>query len=130
MPPAAVAYGAFQVINKSSAFGVPSAFHTIIVNGYMSFVSVFPALASGVVATRPGTIMAASDRFQIHIEGRGGHAAMPHLAVDPVVAASAIVMGLQPLVSRETSPTDAAVISVTRVNTGTENLQMGGVKCC
>lgn len=52
------------------------------------------------------------------IAGRGGHAALPHTAIDPVVAASAAVLALQPLVSRETAPTDSAVISVTRFNTG------------
>lgn len=62
--------------------------------------------------------MAASDRFSFVVVGRGGHAAIPHLAIDPVVATSAIVLALQALVSRETSPTDSAVISVTRINTG------------
>ncbi len=67
--------------------------------------------------------MAAADRFFVNITGRGGHAALPHLTADPVVAAAAIVTSLQPLVSRETSPTDAAVVSVSRFNTGT-------VPCC
>ena len=65
-----------------------------------------------------GTVMAASDRFSITIRGRGGHGAMPHLSADPVVAAAAVVASLQPLVSRETSPTDGAVITVARFNTG------------
>ncbi len=63
--------------------------------------------------------MAAADRFFVDVVGRGGHAAIPHLVIDPVVAAAAIVGALQPLVSRETSATDAAVISVSRFNTGT-----------
>ena len=67
---------------------------------------------------QPGTIMAASDRFNISVEGRGGHGAMPHLAADPVVAAAAVVGALQPLVSRETSPSDGAVVTVARFNTG------------
>lgn len=62
--------------------------------------------------------MAAADRFFVEVTGRGGHAALPHLTTDPVVAAAAIVGALQPLVSRETSPTDAAVVSVSRFNTG------------
>ena len=78
----------------------------------------WPALPSGTLATRTGTILAASDRLRVLVTGRGGHAAMPHLAKDPVVAAAAILLALQPIVSRETSPTDAAVISVTRFNTG------------
>ena len=62
--------------------------------------------------------MAASDRFAISVNGTGGHGAMPHLARDPVVAAAAVVSALQPLVSRETSPTDGAVVTVSRFNTG------------
>lgn len=80
--------------------------------------AVWPMLPSGVIASRAGTIMAASDRLLVTITGRGGHAAIPHLANDPVIAASAVVMALQPLVSRETSPADSAVLSITRFNTG------------
>jgi metal-dependent amidase/aminoacylase/carboxypeptidase family protein len=59
-----------------------------------------PALPhpAGTLATRAGTIMAASDRFNFTVLGKGGHGAMPHLAADPVVAASAVVMALQTLV--------------------------------
>ncbi|GAX76830.1 hypothetical protein CEUSTIGMA_g4276.t1 [Chlamydomonas eustigma] len=81
-------------------------------------IHVWPSLPSGTVSTRVGTIMAASDRFSFVVQGRGGHGAMPHLAADPVVASSAIVMTLQSLVSRETSPTDGAVVTVSRFNTG------------
>ena len=63
-------------------------------------------------------MMAATDTFEVTISGRGGHGAMPHLSADPVVAAAAVVSSLQPLVSRETSPTDGAVITVARFNTG------------
>ena len=77
-----------------------------------------PDSASCVRALQPGTIMAASDRFAISVNGTGGHGAMPHLAKDPVVAAAAVVTALQPLVSRETSPTDGAVVTVSRFNTG------------
>lgn len=62
--------------------------------------------------------MAAADRFSVTVHGKGGHAAMPHLARDPVVAASAIVGALQHLVSRETSPTGSAVVTVAVFNTG------------
>ena len=86
--------------------------------GAISGIHVWPAAQSGTLSTKPGPIMAASDRFSFVVVGLGGHAAIPHLAVDPVVAASAIVLALQSLVSRETSPTDSAVISVTRFNTG------------
>ncbi len=66
--------------------------------------------------------MAAADRFWVEVNGRGGHAAMPHLTVDPVMAAAQIVVALQPLVSRETSPTDSTVVTVARFNTGARPL--------
>ena len=78
----------------------------------------WPTLPSGEVGGRPGAILAASDKFDLVIAGVGGHAAMPHLARDPVVAAAALVSALQALVSRETSPLDAAVLSVTKFHAG------------
>ena len=79
---------------------------------------VWPGLPTGVVASRPGTLMAAAGRFDAVVTGVGGHGAMPHTTVDPVVAASAIVMALQTLVSREADPTRALVVTVARFNTG------------
>ena len=69
---------------------------------------------TGIIGTRPGTIMAASDRFEFVVRGLGGHGALPHTTRDPVVAAAAVVTALQTLVSRETSPVDAAVVTVSR----------------
>jgi IAA-amino acid hydrolase len=63
--------------------------------------------------------MAGSTSFWISVQGKGGHAAMPHLTIDPVVAGAAIVQGLQTLVSRETDPVNSVVISISRFNTGT-----------
>ena len=63
-----------------------------------------PGLPVGDFAIRPGPIMAASDDFTIEITGRGGHAAQPHNAIDPVVAGSQIVMALQTIVSRNADP--------------------------
>ncbi|KAI3426500.1 hypothetical protein D9Q98_008865 [Chlorella vulgaris] len=79
---------------------------------------VWPSLPSGVIASRPGTLLAGAIQFQVTVKGRGGHAAIPHLTSDPVVAAAAAVSGLQALVARETSPFDSAVISVTRLAGG------------
>lgn len=62
--------------------------------------------------------MAASDRFNITVRGQGGHAGLPHRLRDPVIAAAAVVGSLQPLVSREIAPSDSAVVSVSRFNTG------------
>lgn len=79
---------------------------------------VWPMLPTGTVASRPGTILAGAIQFEATVRGRGGHAAMPHLTVDPVVAAAAGVGALQALVARETSPFDSAVVSVTRLQAG------------
>lgn len=73
---------------------------------------------SGRVFVQVGAIMAASDRFNITVRGQGGHAGLPHRLRDPVVAAAAVVGSLQPLVSREVAPSDSAVVSVSRFNTG------------
>jgi len=73
----------------------------------------YPGLPLGVVATRPGTIFAAADRFDVALRGRGAHAAWPHEARDPIVAGAAIVTALQTIVSREVAPTEPAVVSVT-----------------
>lgn len=68
---------------------------------------------AGKIAMRAGAGSASSDRFRITIQGRGGHAASPHEAVDPIVIGSQIVLAFQTLVSRETNPIDAAVLSTT-----------------
>ena len=75
-----------------------------------------PGLPVGEFATRPGPLMACADQFDLVVEGRGGHAAMPHVCVDPVVVASEIVLALQTVVSRNTKPTEPLVITVTTVN--------------
>ena len=62
--------------------------------------------------------MAAADKVSITITGRGGHAAMPHLCVDPIAIGCQLVSTLQTLVSRATDPTDAVVFSVTQFHAG------------
>lgn len=68
---------------------------------------------AGKIGMRSGSGSASSDRFRITVQGKGGHAASPHEAVDPVVIGSQIVLAFQTLVSRETNPIDSAVISTT-----------------
>ena len=74
----------------------------------------WPGLPAGQLGGCAGVQLAAADYFDVTISGVGGHAAMPHLAVDPVVAAAAAVGSLQTLVSRGLSPLDAGVLSVTK----------------
>ena len=65
-----------------------------------------------------GTLMAGTDKFYIRVNGVSGHGGTPHLVKDTVVAASAIVMNLQPLISRETDPTQGGIVGVTLINSG------------
>ena len=78
-----------------------------------------PGLPIGAFSMRPGPIMAAADRFEIDIEGRGGHAAYPQQCIDPVLAGAQIVSNLQTIVSRNMDPLEACVVSVTQFHAGT-----------
>ncbi len=78
----------------------------------------WPGLPAGSMGTRAGPVMAAADFFKLRLTGVGGHAAYPHLVRDPIVAAAQIVSAWQTLVSRDTDPLAAAVVSVTRINAG------------
>lgn len=77
-----------------------------------------PGAPQGRFLMRSGAFMAAGDRVFIKIVGVGGHAARPHLAVDPLVAASAIVMSLQTVVARNVDPAELAVVTVGRLRAG------------
>jgi hippurate hydrolase len=78
----------------------------------------WPDLPAGTAATRPGPIMAAADRFDIVVRGRGGHAAQPDRTPDVVLAASQLVAQMHTIVSRRIPPTQNAVLSVTRISGG------------
>ncbi|CAB3665101.1 M20 aminoacylase family protein [Trinickia soli] len=71
-----------------------------------------PGVPAGTFGFRAGPMMAAADRVKVRIHGRGGHAARPHLTIDPVVVGSSIVMALQTIVSRNVDPNEAAVVTV------------------
>jgi amidohydrolase len=73
----------------------------------------------GVIATRPGPIMAAADVLEVTVRGRGGHASQPHLAADPIPAACEMVTALQTLVTREFDVFDPVVITVASFHAGT-----------
>jgi hippurate hydrolase len=79
-----------------------------------------PGKEIGDFAIRPGPMLAASDLFTIHVTGRGGHAAQPHNCIDPVVAASQIVLALQSIAARNADPLKAVVVSVTSVRTDSD----------
>ncbi|MBZ9897159.1 MULTISPECIES: M20 aminoacylase family protein [unclassified Mesorhizobium] len=77
-----------------------------------------PGLPVGQFAIRPGAIMAATAEFTITVKGRGGHAAMPHGTIDPIVITSQLVGALQTIASRSTDPVEAVVVSVTKFHAG------------
>jgi hippurate hydrolase len=80
-----------------------------------------PGLPVGTLAFRSGAALASADRVSIHIKGKGGHAAMPHFASDPIVAGSSIVMALQSIVARNVNPLESAVVTVGVFHAGTVN---------
>lgn len=80
-----------------------------------------PGVPAGHLVFRDGPTMASSDYATITLQGRGGHGAMPHLANDPLVAASSIVMALQTIVSRNVDPQQTAVVTVGALNAGHAN---------
>jgi len=78
----------------------------------------WPGLPAGHIGLNPGPMMAAGRPHRDHIGGRGGHAAHPHLAVDPVLIAGHIITAAQSIVSRNTAPIDAAVVSLCSLTAG------------
>lgn len=74
--------------------------------------------AAGTLATTAGPVLSAADSLKITVHGKGAHGSMPHMAVDPVVLASSIVLRLQTVVSRETTPGEFAVVTVGALNAG------------
>ena len=78
-----------------------------------------PGFKQGEFYTTPGPLMAAVDTFHVHIQGVGGHGAMPHETADPVMAACGIAQAIQTIVSRNHYALDDLVVSVTQIHTGT-----------
>jgi amidohydrolase len=78
----------------------------------------WPSLPAGTIAVRSGAVMASTDRWDLTVVGKGGHAAFPHQTVDPILVGSHIVAAWQALVAREMSPTTPAVVSTTKFHAG------------
>ncbi|MBJ6363726.1 amidohydrolase [Paenibacillus sp. GCM10012307] len=102
------ATGAQQVIRSGALEGVQAVF------GLHNK----PDLPVGTVGIKSGPLMAAADGFKIQVDGIGTHAAVPDAGIDPIVAAAHIVTALQSVVSRNVSPLDSAVVSVTKIHSG------------
>jgi len=86
----------------------------------------WPGLAAGTIAVHDGVVMASGGRINITIEGHAGHAGMPHLTRDPVVAAGHLIVALQAVTSRGVDPLDTAVLSLCTIEGGTAPNQIAG----
>ncbi len=92
----------------------------------------WPELPFGTFGVNNGPMMAAVDEFDIIVKGKGGHAASPHLSIDPVVISAQVISAAQTIISRSTDPVDKALISITKINAGTaynvidDQVKMGG----
>jgi len=104
-------HGAKYMVDEGVLDGVDRAFA----------IHVFTQMRSGHFFSRGGPLMASADRFEITIEGAGGHASMPHGCVDPVPAAASTVLGLHAMVGRTTPASEAAVLTVAHLQAGTTN---------
>jgi len=74
---------------------------------------VHPGLQVGKLSFREGKVMASADEIYITVKGRGGHAAAPHLCIDPILIASHLIIALQQIVSRNNNPNNPTVLSIT-----------------
>jgi hippurate hydrolase len=86
----------------------------------------WPGLEAGAVAVHDGVVMASGGRVTITIDGHAGHAGMPHLTSDPMIAAGHLIVALQSIVSRNVDPLDTAVLSLCTIEGGTAANQIAG----
>ena len=84
-------------------------------------IHITPTIPSGWLATKPGSFMASADVLRITVKGRGGHASMPHQALDPIPVACEIVGAIQAMVTRTVDAFDPAVVTIARIEAGTTN---------
>src|SRR5580704_6777634 len=108
-PAEETASGAVPMINDGAADGVDRVLG----------IHLWAPLTTGRVAVKSGVIFGSADSFSVTIQGRGGHGGMPHTAIDPVVVAAQVILAIQTIISRETSPFSPAVITIGRVTAGT-----------
>jgi amidohydrolase len=86
----------------------------------------WPGLSAGTIAVHDGVVMASGGRVTITIDGHAGHAGMPHLTRDPVMAAGHLIVALQSILSRSIDPLDTAVLSLCTIEGGTARNQVAG----
>ena len=94
--------GLFDVIHPDYCFGIHN----------------WPSVQTGSIACHEGPLMSGKRNFEIHIHGAGGHGSMPHLNIDPIVCAAAVIQTLQTVVSRNTNPLDSVILTINRIEGG------------
>jgi amidohydrolase len=100
--------GALEMVNEGVLDGVDA----------IGGMHLWSFVKAGIVQWRAGPVMASSDRLNVSFTGKGGHGAMPHTAIDPIVTSAAYINAIQTIISRETDPTDAAVVTIGKINAG------------
>ncbi|KAJ4705330.1 putative IAA-amino acid hydrolase ILR1 [Melia azedarach] len=115
--------GTVKLVFQPGEEGYAGAYHMLEEGALDNFQGIFglhvaPELPTGTIGSRPGPMLAGSARFVAVINGQGGHAAIPHAARDPVLAASFAILALQQIVSRETDPLEARVLSLGFIEAG------------
>lgn len=129
--------GTVKLVFQPAEEGYAGAYHMLEEGALNEIEAIFglhvwPTLPTGMIASRPGPILAGSGRFLATIHGKGGHAAIPHESKDPVLAASFMILALQQLVSRETNPLEPRVVTIGFVEGGhagnviPESIRFGG----
>ena len=108
-PAEETASGAMPMISDGAAEGVDRVLG----------IHLWAPLEAGRVAVKSGVIFGSADSFSVTIQGRGGHGGMPHTTIDPVVVTAQVILAIQTVISRETSPFSPAVITIGRVTAGT-----------
>ncbi|XP_028062599.1 IAA-amino acid hydrolase ILR1-like isoform X2 [Camellia sinensis] len=109
--------GTVKLVFQPGEEGYAGAYHmlqdTVLDNVEAIFgLHVYPSFSTGAIASRPGPVLAGAGLFTATIQGKGGHAAMPHTTKDPILVASLAIIALQQIVSRETDPLEAGVVTV------------------
>ena len=94
--------GLFDVIHPVYCFGIHN----------------WPSVQTGSIACHEGPLMSGKRNFEIRIHGAGGHGSMPHLNIDPIVCAAAVIQSLQTVVSRNTNPLDSVILTINRIEGG------------
>jgi len=110
-----------EEINKGAKLMVEKGLFTNIKADLIFGLHNNPEIPWGKIAIKKGGLMAAVDTIRIKVKGKGGHGGIPNATRDPIIAASAMLMNLQTIVSRNVSPLDSAVISIGTFNSGTAN---------